>query len=92
MPSASEATTTAVGRRLAELEGVIKEMPPSVPVDYHHECVPKGLLKYALVDRGHKSGACRVMLCQRSPPLLLPPPPPPPSTHNHDRQACCRWR
>lgn len=51
-----KASGSTVAARLAALEGVIKQMPPSVPVDYHHECVPKGLLKYALVDRGHKSG------------------------------------
>lgn len=50
--------SVAVGERLAALEGVMRQLPPSVPIDYHHECVPKGLLKYALADRGHKSGAC----------------------------------
>ena len=55
---------SAVAQRLAALEAVVKEMPASVPMDYHHECVPKGLLKYALADRGHKSGAF-MCLCGR---------------------------
>jgi hypothetical protein len=60
--SASSSPSSTVAERLAALEAVVKELPPSVAMDYHHECVPKGLLKYALVDRGHKSGAC-VCVC-----------------------------
>lgn len=51
-------SSAATAKRLAALEAVVKELPASVPMDYHHDCVPKGLLKYAIADRGHKSGTC----------------------------------